>query len=347
MLIAAGLCICTLGCSPGATRFVHPEADLPYYQTIAVMPFEALSNDRLAGEKVTSVFFSEVLRMGFDQVVEPGQLTTAMSRVRRRYPAEQPVVHGGPGQAGGGDRRAGVLHGNGSRLRHGCRRARPLYPLLSLEARFVDAVTGRVVWSASTTRRGGPPTALLGWMATRTMGELTTDMCRELLGTLPKGGTSSKAAPAEKSTPKAKAGKVATQDLSEQAPRGGEAAAAGVAGRSSACLAVRPGAAQRGSRPELRAGGARLRLAGGAPVLRVAVLPLANYTPTRDGPDRVAPMLVAELLPKPGVVVAEAGAVQASPRQGALAAHGPGAARPGGAARQRIARRGAWSSARS
>ncbi len=48
----------------------------------------------------------------------------------------------------------------------------------------------------------------------------------------------------------------------------------------------------------------------GAPVLRVAVLPLANYTSTRDGSDRVAPLIAAELTSKPGVVVADPGAVQ-------------------------------------
>jgi hypothetical protein len=49
---------------------------------------------------------------------------------------------------------------------------------------------------------------------------------------------------------------------------------------------------------------------GGSPVLRIAVLPLANYTSTRDGSDRVAPFVQAELAAKQGVVVAEAGAVQ-------------------------------------
>ena len=45
-------------------------------------------------------------------------------------------------------------------------------------------------------------------------------------------------------------------------------------------------------------------------VLRLAVLPLANYTPLRDAPERVAPMIAAELGAKPGVTVADAGAVQ-------------------------------------
>jgi TolB-like protein len=206
LLITAGLCTCTLGCSPGATRFVHPEADLPYYQKIAVMPFEALSNDRLAGEKVTSVFFTEVLRMGFDQVAEPGQLTTAMSRLRGGTPPGNPWSTEDLSKLAEATGVQGFFMGT-VRDYDMVPAGRDVYPLLSLEARFVDAATGRVVWSASNTRRGGPPPPFMGWMATRTMGELTMKMCRELLGTLPKAATSDKAAPGEKSTPSEKSGK--------------------------------------------------------------------------------------------------------------------------------------------
>jgi hypothetical protein len=46
--------------------------------------------------------------------------------------------------------------------------------------------------------------------------------------------------------------------------------------------------------------------------LHVAVLPLANYTPLRDAPERIGPMIAAELGAKPAVTVADAGAVQAA-----------------------------------
>ena len=50
----------------------------------------------------------------------------------------------------------------------------------------------------------------------------------------------------------------------------------------------------------------------GAALVHLAVLPLANYTPSRDAADRLGPMLAAELAAKPDIAVADAGAVQAA-----------------------------------
>lgn len=46
--------------------------------------------------------------------------------------------------------------------------------------------------------------------------------------------------------------------------------------------------------------------------LRIAMLPLANYSTTRDAPDRLAPILAAELGRQPGVEIVDAGAVDAA-----------------------------------
>jgi hypothetical protein len=85
--------------------------------------------------------------------------------------------------------------------------------------------------------------------------------------------------------------------------------AAGVAWLFLACLACAPEPRSVVPDPSFVPAG-RDSTAGGAPVLRVAVLPLANYSATRDGSDRVAPIIHAELAAKPGVVVADPGAVQ-------------------------------------
>jgi hypothetical protein len=45
---------------------------------------------------------------------------------------------------------------------------------------------------------------------------------------------------------------------------------------------------------------------------RVAILPLANYTPARSAPEKVGPMLASELGQRPGVQVVDAGAVEAA-----------------------------------
>jgi hypothetical protein len=64
---------------------------------------------------------------------------------------------------------------------------RDAIPVLSLEIHLVDATTGRVVWSASKTARGSAGVPILGIGKMHTMGELTSEVCRELLSTLPKG----------------------------------------------------------------------------------------------------------------------------------------------------------------
>jgi hypothetical protein len=49
--------------------------------------------------------------------------------------------------------------------------------------------------------------------------------------------------------------------------------------------------------------------------LRIAILPLANYTAQHDAADRLAPMLAAEIGAKPGVRIADAGAVESALNQ--------------------------------
>jgi hypothetical protein len=49
-----------------------------------------------------------------------------------------------------------------------------------------------------------------------------------------------------------------------------------------------------------------------APATTVAILPLANYTATRDAPDRVQPMLAVQLAWQRGIRVVDPGAVEAA-----------------------------------
>lgn len=180
------------GCS-GPVRFVDPEADMPYYERVGIVPFTSLAGDRASGQKVTDIFFTEVLRAHLAEVVEPGQFTAAMIRVRGGTPVENPWSGEDLARLGEEAKVQGVFFGT-VRDHEMFRVGQDAYPLLSLEARLVDATTGRVVWSASTTRRGGPGTPIIGWIAglfghgeIRTLGELTADTCRELLDTVPRG----------------------------------------------------------------------------------------------------------------------------------------------------------------
>jgi len=171
------------GCSGGATRFVHPDADLPFYEKVAVIPFQSLAQDRLAGEKVTNIFFAEVLRRKFDQVVEPGQFTAAMIRVRGGTPYTNPWSGEELGKLVEETGIQGVFMGT-VREYTMTQNGRDMYPMVALEVRFVDAGTGRIVWSSSVTRRTGPGVPFFGGGA-RTLDGLAASACRELLATLP------------------------------------------------------------------------------------------------------------------------------------------------------------------
>lgn len=168
----------------GPVRFLDPEADMGYYEQVGVVPFTTLSQDRASGQRITNLFFTELLRKDFAGVVEPGQFTASMIKVRGGDPPENPWSSqhlaalaeetGAQAFFMGTVREYDFVHSG-----------RETFPLLSLEVRLVDAATGRLVWSASDTRKGGPGFPFLGLGETHTMGELAANLCRDLLGTLP------------------------------------------------------------------------------------------------------------------------------------------------------------------
>jgi TolB-like protein len=173
-------------CSGGPTSFVHPLADVPYYERVAIIPFTTLSQNRLAGEKVSNVFYNEVLLTGFAEVMEPGQFLSVSNVLRGNTSPTTPWSPADLARLGQEANIQGVFMGI-VRDYEMARVGRENFPLLSLEVRLVDTATGNVVWSSSYTRRGGPAMPVFGWGEIHTLGELTTVMCRDILRTLPEG----------------------------------------------------------------------------------------------------------------------------------------------------------------
>jgi TolB-like protein len=173
------LCACS-----GPTRFVDPEADLPYYETVAIVPFTTLAQDRAAGLRVTDVFYGELLRRDFALVLEPGQFDAAMRKVRGGTSVTNPWSQAELSRLGEETGIQGIFMGT-VRDYEMVREGRKSFPLVCLEARLVDTGTGRVVWSASDTQKGGPGFPILGFGETHTLGEMTAKVCQDLLSTLP------------------------------------------------------------------------------------------------------------------------------------------------------------------
>lgn len=171
------------GCA-GPSRFVHAQADFPYYEKVGVIPFESLAQDRLAGAKVADYFFTELLKTGFSEVMDPGQFQAVILQIRGNKPMSASWSTEELSRLGEETGVQGIFMGI-VREYEMTRVSREAFPLVSLEVRLLDAATGTVVWSASHTRRGGPTLPLTGWREIHTLGELTTEICKDLLSTLP------------------------------------------------------------------------------------------------------------------------------------------------------------------
>src|SRR6185503_12500023 len=70
------------GCRSTGSRYLHPNVDLAALKTAAVLPFENLTADRSAGDKVQKVVVAELLALGVFEVVEPGTVVRALRSER-------------------------------------------------------------------------------------------------------------------------------------------------------------------------------------------------------------------------------------------------------------------------
>lgn len=181
---AAGTLILGVMSCGGNSQFLDPEADLPYYEVVGVVPFVSLADDRAAGPRVTNIFFTELLRTDFARVAEPGQFAAAIARVRGNTPAPTPWSTADLVRLQEEAGVQGVFMGT-VRNYEMVREGRDSYPMVSLEVRLVDTATGRMVWSASETRKEGPGFPLLSWGRARTLPDLASRMSGELLEGLP------------------------------------------------------------------------------------------------------------------------------------------------------------------
>lgn len=183
LYLTAALLIASISGCGGPAHFVDPDADLPYYERVAVIPFTGLAQDRLAGEKVSNIFVTELLNRHVAEVVDPGQFLAAMQTVRAGTALTNPWSTADLAKLGETAGVQGIFLGT-VREYDMTREGRDSFPLLSIEVHMVDAASGRIVWSASRTRRGGPSFPLFGWTEVHTLGELTAEVCHDMLGTL-------------------------------------------------------------------------------------------------------------------------------------------------------------------
>jgi len=168
-----------VGCAAPIQVFLHPDADLSYYQRVGVLPFYTLASDRFAGEKFTVEFTTALFASGLFEVVEQGIFINELQKLPSSSIADGLTVEelntmskatGTQGIFEGTVVQYEMVQSNAGR-----------YPVISVEARLLDAATGTVVWSATLTERGGPKTPIFGIGEIHTLGELSQKMSNRML----------------------------------------------------------------------------------------------------------------------------------------------------------------------
>jgi len=145
MLIVLG------GCA--ATGNVYHDANMDFgaIQSVAVLPFSNLSRDNLAAERVRDVFINKLLSAGAVYVLPAGEVArgVATADIQNPFsPSPEEIVKLGPiikVQAV----ITGVVKEYGE-VRSGTTSAN----LISLSLQMIETQTGKIVWTASTTKGG-------------------------------------------------------------------------------------------------------------------------------------------------------------------------------------------------
>lgn len=145
------------GCAGTASKVVYRNANMDFgaIQNVAVMPFNNLTRENLAGERVRDVFMTMLQATGGVYVIPPGEVARGISRLsldRPGLPAPEDVtkfakIVGADVMVTGTVKEYGEVRSGTS-----------VANVVSVSLQMMEAQTGKVVWSASSTK-GGVTTA--------------------------------------------------------------------------------------------------------------------------------------------------------------------------------------------
>lgn len=159
VLLLAGLLLA--GCSVGRINsrdFAPPGAGLPAGATVAVLPFENLTNHPNAGRIAADLVSTELYGVGDVRMVEAGRVRSRLSELKSAdagpaaasdFQADAPLDAQAAGRALAVD---AVLAGSVSEYgyQHGLREE----PVVGLSARLVRVSDGAVLWTSSQSEAG-------------------------------------------------------------------------------------------------------------------------------------------------------------------------------------------------
>lgn len=169
------------GCAPGVTSFLRDDVDFSYIRTVAVYPFQNLSQDVHADQRLQSVFVSRLLARDAVRVVESGETLHVLARLRLGTDGELSAAQlKDLGKALGVD---AVFFGTVQEYgvdRAGSGRVYAVAAKFSL----LETETGSMIWNAETRATGSSFWRTLFGGGSASLYDISRDVVDHALGTL-------------------------------------------------------------------------------------------------------------------------------------------------------------------
>lgn len=162
----------------GPRIFINPQADLPYYRKIGILPFSNLSGTREAGNKVTLIFYTELMLQGRFEIIHPGELRKKIEEITENKGKTEELGISEIMKLGEATGAQGFIEGavvEYSTIRSGGES----YPVITLDVRLIDAKFGKVVLEITHTKTGRPKIPIIGIGGVATLPELTQQICQD------------------------------------------------------------------------------------------------------------------------------------------------------------------------
>jgi TolB-like protein len=167
-----------------STKFSNPNFDFSFVEKTAVLPFENHTNDRQAGLRATRLTITEVLASGTVDVVEPGEVQAAVTKLTGVQPGRVAIPNTEQiltlGQVLGVQ---AVILGTVTQSEY-LRSGAVTIPAVTLDLRMVETESGATVWAATHSEKGGSFSAKVLGTGGQPIAETTRKCVQQALATL-------------------------------------------------------------------------------------------------------------------------------------------------------------------
>jgi hypothetical protein len=152
-LFLSALIILLVACAPGSslTYYHDPSMDFAAIRSVAVMPFENLSREQNAAERVRDVFANSLLATGAVYVIPSGEVSRGIARAGMLNPAVPSMEE--IGKFAGIIKVDAVIIGTVNEYGQ-VRSGNTTANVISMNVQMIEVQALRIVWTASATKGG-------------------------------------------------------------------------------------------------------------------------------------------------------------------------------------------------